>query len=171
MAFEAVDPLDTLPWPTAHFQNMGHRMRGPDISWIAFDSLPTYAFRRSIVAGFLQTEGVAAEEKAVCGHARVPGRQRARHNFVHPVAFASIEAAILRQLEGQHVAGIFGGNRFPTRRGASEVAGDPGGKRRHMSGFARRHPDRLRRSLRRFERTLCARHHRPLSEQHHEIAA
>jgi hypothetical protein len=40
-----------------------------------------------------------------------------------------------------------------------------------MRGFARRDADGLRCSPRRFERTLRARYHRPLSEQHHEIAA
>jgi FMNH2-dependent dimethyl sulfone monooxygenase len=45
----------------------------------------------------------------------------------------------LGQLERQPVARMLGCDRFPARDGA----GDPGGERRHMLGFARRHADWL----------------------------
>ena len=123
MAFEVTDPADPFLWAAAHFEDMRHRVRGPDIGRIALDSFAAGALCCGIVAGLLQTESVAAEDEPVARHGRIPSRQRERQHVAHPLALTAVKAAILRQLEGQHVAGMFGSDTLPETAGGPECSG------------------------------------------------
>src|SRR5690348_13209444 len=64
-SLQAVDPRNTLAGPACHFEDVRDGVRGPDVGGIALDCLPPGALRHAVIAGLLQTEGVAAENKAV----------------------------------------------------------------------------------------------------------
>src|SRR5690242_1695971 len=171
LALQAIDPSIALARPACHLEDVRDGVRGPDVGGIAIDGLPPGALRRGVITGLFQTEGVTADNKAVARYARVPGRQGTRQHVAHALALAGIEPAVLPQLQCQDVARMLNSNFLPARRGAGEIALHPGCQGRHMRCLAWRGTSCAHGGLRRLERALCPRHHRSLSEEHHEIAA
>src|SRR6185437_4537343 len=76
-AIEPVDPGDALALAVLHLEDMGDGMRRPDIGRVDRDGTPPGALGGDVVAGFLQAEGVGAEDEAVARHALVPGVENA----------------------------------------------------------------------------------------------
>src|SRR5512147_2428620 len=99
----APHPRDAVLLPALHFHDMSDGMLRPAAARLELDASASLSFRSAVVAGFLQTEGMHAENGVITGHALAPGRQSPRDAVAQHARITSEEVEQMAYLEREHV--------------------------------------------------------------------
>ncbi len=99
-------PGDAVRMAALHFHDVHHGVLRPAVAPLEFERAAALRLGLRVGAGFLQPEGVHAEQRVVTGHGALPGRQRARDPVAQHARVAGEEIERVSGLQRQRVARV-----------------------------------------------------------------
>ncbi len=139
----AAEERDALLLATLHLEDVGERMRGPDVTAVLGERGASGGLGAAVVAGLLEAERVHALHPRPTGQVLAPRGDHACHDIPDITGVAEEVVEVLGDPKGKEISGMADQRLIEVTGGALPVTIRPGGRRVEMKAFASWWPFRV----------------------------